>query len=478
MRTGRRLLGFLCLIGAVAATAATALAATTDWGTAIAVPGLEISTENLVTSISCVSAGNCAAAGYFRGRGPGGPSFVVDERDGVWGTDLTVRYGIADEIAEISCTAVGSCAAAGTYLTEDDNNPYNGFRAHAFVLNERHGVWGKPMKVPGMKRLDHGTTYLNAISCSKPGFCVAGGSYGNSSGKRQQAFLVNETRGVWQKAIKVPGTAALNVGRSANVSSISCVNARRCTAGGTYLGKEGSEPATRAFVVDERKGVWGKAVEVRGAATLGRGSTLTSLSCSEPGACAAGGTYSENGVGPNQAFVVNEKHGLWRKAIVVPGLAALDLGGATLYSISCASAGSCAASGSYIDGPADTQAFVVSEKNGKWRKAIEVPGSAALNAGGQAETFSVSCAKAEFCGAGGYYMDGSGGQQAFVVSETNGVWNTAVEVPGSAVLNDPGIGLPGEAAVNAVSCGGARSCVAGGYYVGASHTTQSFVTSP
>jgi hypothetical protein len=53
--------------------------------------------------------------------------------------------------------------------------------------------------------------------------------------------------------------------------------------------------------------------------------------------------------------------------------------------VSCALAGSCAAVGYDKDGHGHQQAFVVSETNGTWARAIEVPGSAALNKGGNAD---------------------------------------------------------------------------------------------
>jgi len=88
--------------------------------------------------------------------------------------------------------------------------------------------------------------------------------------------------------------------------------------------------------------------------------------------------------------------------------------------MSCASAGNCAAGGSYTDDSSHAQAFVVSEQNYRWGKAIEVPGSAALNKGGLAGTASVSCASAGPCAASGSYSDASLRTQAFVVDERTG----------------------------------------------------------
>ena len=78
------------------------------------------------------------------------------------------------------------------------------------------------------------------------------------------------------------------------------------------------------------------------------------------------------------------------------------------------------------------------ERNGRWGTAIEVPGLGALNTGGYAEVNSVSCASAGNCAAGGDYTDRHGDQQGFVAVERNGVWGKAIEVPGLGALNKGG----------------------------------------
>jgi len=94
-------------------------------------------------------------------------------------------------------------------------------------------------------------------------------------------------------------------------------------------------------------------------------------------------------------------------------------------------AGSCAAGGFYADASRDLQGFVAVERDGIWGTATGVPGLAALNVGGAAEVTSVSCASAGNCAAIGQYGS-RGGLPLFVVSEKNGVWGQAIEVPGLA----------------------------------------------
>jgi hypothetical protein len=109
---------------------------------------------------------------------------------------------------------------------------------------------------------------------------------------------------------------------------------------------------------------------------------------------------------------------VWGAAEEVPGTAALNRGDAQIASVSCGAAGNCSAGGSYQESSGHDQAFVASQVNGTWHTAVEVPGTAALNQGGGAEIASVSCASAGQCSAGGDYTDSSGHRQVFVDSKT------------------------------------------------------------
>ena len=156
----------------------------------------------------------------------------------------------------------------------------------------------------------------------------------------------------------------------------------------------------------------------------GRGAEITSVSCASAGNCSAGGSYTDSS-GHIQAFVVSQTNGTWRTAIEVPGTAALNQGG-PLRSTRCRAPrrATAARAGSTPTAPATSRRSWSARSNGTWRTAIEVPGTAALNRGGIAEITSVSCASAGNCSAGGHYADSSGHQQAFVVSQINGTWGT------------------------------------------------------
>ena len=133
-------------------------------------------------------------------------------------------------------------------------------------------------------------------------------------------------------------------------------------------------------------------------------------------ASAAGGAAA----GPRLAAAAQAvPGGTWGTAEQVPGTANdnPNFPFTTTLSVSCASPGKCSAGGVDEDSSGIPQAFVVSKVTGTWGTAIEVPGTAALNQGGYAQISSVSCAPAGKCSAGGFYTDSSGIGQAFVVDK-------------------------------------------------------------
>jgi hypothetical protein len=273
--------------------------------------------------------------------------------------------------------------------------------------------------------------------------------------------VVNEVNGAWDDAIEVPGTAALNTGGLAQVGQVSCASAGDCAAGGWYSDSSG---ASHAFVADEVNGTWDDAIEVPGTAALDAGGSaqITSVSCPSAGVCAAvGGYFSASGsFGTFQTFAADEVNGTWRDAIEVPGTAALNAGGSDLLvSVSCPSAGNCSAGGGYTDSSAHSQTFVVSEVNGTWANAIEVP-LTANTAGLSTGVTAVSCPSSGNCAAVGDYSASSASgasRLAFVVSQVNGTWGEAIQVPGT-----PAASISSFAEINSVSCPPAGGCAAGG----------------
>ena len=140
-------------------------------------------------------------------------------------------------------------------------------------------------------------------------------------------------------------------GRAA-ITSVSCAAAGTCSAGGYY------QDGQHAFAVNETNGTWGTATQVAAALNTGRNAWITSVSCAAPGNCSAGGFYAD--INGGHAFVVNETNGTWGKATQVAANLS-PRGGSAVNSVSCAAAGNCSAGGRYTDSSRHGQAFVVSK---------------------------------------------------------------------------------------------------------------------
>jgi hypothetical protein len=438
------------------------------WEQAVPVPGLAGRGLNAggqagVSSVSCVSAGNCTIGGSYRDSHNHGQAYVASERNGRWGTAIEIpgtarlNAGGAAGADSVSCPAAGNCTISGGYADRHGHG-------QVFVASEQNGRWGTAIEIPGTARLNAQQIGDTSVSCASAGNCAARGFY--TDGQRHaHLFVVSKRNGRWGAAAVVPGTVG---GVRAGVYSLWCDNAGNCVAGGVYSGRQGGQ---QAFVASERNARWAAAVNVLRASGLNAASAwVTSVSCAGAGNCAAGGSYTD-GHGHSLVFVAGERNGRWGTAIEIPGTARLNAGRyPQVSSVSCLSAGNCAAGGWYVDSSHNRHAFVVSERNGRWGTAIEIPGTRA-----RSWVNSVSCGRAGNCVADGGYIGGPGGIRPFVAGEQDGRW-AAAEVPGIAGLisSVPGHGgntevsgtscLNGYCVPGAISCLRSGYCLAGGYY--------------
>ncbi len=383
-------------------------------------------------AISCASAGNCVAGGNYTDSGEL-HGFVANETNGVWSSaaklpgieTLTTKLS---QVATISCPAIGRCTLTGRYQLSGQN-------FGEFVADEINGVWGNVQAMPGSNALGIVSVGSNYLSCPTAGNCALSGYY-TDGGHKQQSYVDAEVNGTWGSVEELPGTAALNVGGDAEVVGVSCPSPGNCAVSGHYSDNTGKY---QDFVDDQVNGTWGTAQEVPGMSTLNTGGDADSeaISCGSVGNCVETGYLKNNG--HRQAYEAAEVSGTWGVATILPGSVALNEGqDARALVISCPSSGNCAVSGYYTDSVGNVQIFVDNEVNGVWGTTEAVPALISMNANGDAWTNALTCTSAGNCLVDGYYDDSSGNYQAFIAAESNGVWGSAFQVPGSAAANAGG----------------------------------------
>jgi hypothetical protein len=86
----------------------------------------------------------------------------------------------------VSCASAGNCSAGGFYA--DSSN-----KEQAFVVSEVGGAWHKAIEVRGTAALNKGgQAHILSVSCTSAGHCSAGGTYADGSGVIQ-AFVVSQS---------------------------------------------------------------------------------------------------------------------------------------------------------------------------------------------------------------------------------------------------------------------------------------------
>jgi Bacterial Ig-like domain (group 3) len=358
-------------------------------------------------SVSCVSAGNCSAVGYIS---PAGfvAAFTADEKGGTWGraTLIPGLAGMESEAGSVTCPSAGSCAADGFVLT--------GGAVEPFTVAQTNGTWGTASVVPGVTGLNVGKNAgATSISCATATSCAASGSYTDAHGDFPSWLSSTNGQGAWNNAMPEPGTRGgllLEIGAPPQIT-VSCGAPGSCGAAG-WTDMPPAQTRT-SFLIDEANSTWGAPHAVPGLAALtgtSGFSRLTAISCKTAGNCTVTGEFSTSLRG-TKAFAASEVNGTWGNALEIPGIAALGGGtdAATARAVSCATAGNCAAGGVYDDSTPAEHVFVAVQAGGAWGNAQQLTGT-----GTKPTLSSASCATPGNCAFGGFGTDASGHVQGFV----------------------------------------------------------------
>ncbi len=295
---------------------------------------------------------------------------------------------------------------------------------------------------------------LSSVDCVRPGWCEAGGSYLDSTG-RTQAMVVTESAGRWRQATELtmpPGSPDDPFAYVNAVASVACTAPGACVAVGEY----GPQDAVHDFVAVQSHGTWGPARQAALPAHSPAGSaiTFTSVACPAPGSCVAIGDL---GV---RAVVVTQKSGRWMRAQFLRPPAHAYQGLMLVNAVACARVGTCVVVGGYTDSRNRGQAAVVTESGGKWRQAAEVALPRDAQPDPLAQLWSATCTAPGSCLAIGSYSGALHYTRAMVVTESGGRWRRAAQISAQPTGAEP-YSVP---RLRAVACSRSGQCVAVGSY--------------
>jgi hypothetical protein len=327
-------------------------------------------------------------------------------------------------IAGVSCATGTSCALVGSYM--DNTNHTQGFEETEAPNGAGVGVWstdrspsydGTAIVLPSDAATEPNVT-LTGVSCGAAGVCAAVGSYENTLGQTE-GLTLDETSGVFQAGHSVTPPPDAAIDPLLRLTSVDCTTAGNCDAVGVYRTTAGT---TNGLAVTETNGVWGTATALplpADASSTSPSVEIASVSCTGLSVCGAVGDYDD--ADDNQQGLLITAPGSWTAATAAPPPTVPDDAGATvivtLSSVSCWSAGACAAAGTYFDDSFSAHPFVLSEATDGTAAGIE-PGLPYSAATPFANTALVGCAPGGDCVATSDYIDQAGHPLASAINGT------------------------------------------------------------
>jgi len=361
------------------------------------------------------------------------------------------------DINSISCASAGNCSAVGEYRNQSG-------RPEGLLLTQMSGKWATGIEavLPANADVSEQLVTLNSVSCASPGNCSAVGFYYDRSGA-EDGLVLTETAGTWATGVEaiLPADAAATH-QIADLTSVSCNTASDCTAVGSYSGTGGG-----ALMLTKSAGTWETGVEAAlpaDASTTEPVAGLSSVSCSSAGNCSAVGGYLDNS-GSGQGLLLTETAGTWStgvEAALPTNATTTSEQGVDLPSVSCSSPGTCSAVGSYNNGTGSDDAVLLTETAGTWKRGVKATLPANADPTDQVDLNAVSCPSAASCAVVGDYVDRGGNIRSLLLTRTAGKWSRGI---GVALPRDATRTAPNQlGGLESVSCASPGNCSAVGKY--------------
>lgn len=274
-------------------------------------------------------------------------------------------------------------------------------------------VWAAT-EVTGTKNLDY--TSLDAVTCSSVPACTAVGYFSPGSGAGAPVVLTGSGRTWKRAAVTLPGDAVAS--DLPGFMAVSC-HASACVAVGDYDNAVGQQGLIGTGSGNSWHTIQAPLPANAAVAPVnGNPPTviLTDVACPAAGSCAATGHYLDN-TGAQQGLLLTGSGNSWTAA--EPPLGAGDPQ-ADLSSVACSSATSCTAVG-WANGPSNNQVPVLITWDGVAWTVQPTPLPPGVSGG---ILTSVSCAPAGGCGAVGEYFT-STTAPALLVTGSGATWQAA-----------------------------------------------------
>jgi hypothetical protein len=295
----------------------------TPW---VIVPSENVPTTsgNYLYGLSCISAGDCWAVGYYYSGTINGEETLTEHDTGSgWIREKESNPGRSENhLWGVTCVGASGCWAVGDY--------HNGTAYQPLVEQNNGSGWGM------VKVQDHGVGLehkLYGVTCVDAANCWAVGYYSNSGGAHQT--LVERNTGLGWSIVASENTSVM---QDDQLRSVSCISASDCWAVGFYNnGKAGNADQT---LIEHYDGS-GWVLFPSANQGVGLSNDLYGVSCVSANDCWAVGSYHAADSDAYETLLEHYAGTTWELAS--GNVTAIS----RLYDLTCSRSGECWAVGDY-----------------------------------------------------------------------------------------------------------------------------------
>ncbi|HEX9066104.1 MAG TPA: pentapeptide repeat-containing protein [Streptosporangiaceae bacterium] len=258
-----------------------------DAETALPAGAVTTSPAVAVTGMSCPATGHCFAGGTYR-NSAGGQGMLLRHASSRWGVakaPLPANAGpnSGGAVAGVTCRSVTFCFAVGQYAAAG--------LQYGAIWRWSGSAWA--VKAAPMPAGADAVT-LSTVTCPSATLCFAAGSRFGSAGS-QHPLVLRWSSGSWS-VVGVPLPASAAASPQAGITSMSCPSTTWCVAVGSYLDTSGHE---QGLLLTRSGSTWA-AVRAPLPATAGSNPwmSLGGVSCVTASQCTAAGGFENTALQP------------------------------------------------------------------------------------------------------------------------------------------------------------------------------------
>ncbi len=385
-----------------------------------------------LSGVSCASAVSCMAVGSFTVGDVSSPVLAGD----LWnGTSWTLTPMPAPKgpstggLSAVSCASAVSCMAVGSFTVGDSNRP-------VLAGDQWNGTSWTLTPMPAPKGAATGG--LSAVSCASAVSCMAVGSFTVGDSNRP-VLAGDQWNGTSWTLTPMPAPKGASTG---GLSGVSCASAVSCMAVGSFTVGDSNRPVLAGDQWNGTSWTLTPMPAPKGASTGG----LSGVSCASAVSCMAVGSFT---VGDSNRPVLagDQWNGTSWTLTPMPAPKGAATGG--LSGVSCTSAVSCMAVGSFTVGDVSSPVLAGDQWNGTSWMLTAMPAPKGASTGGLS---GVSCTlKAAACMAVGSFTVGDVSSPVLAGDLWNGKSWTLTPMPApkgaTAAVSASGGALPRRQAV-------------------------------